>query len=339
MFNNLKRFKSQRLKITTLPKPFSKRKIANEFAVSLIKDLKISGLNVLHETETNTKVALETKSGYSFSIKPDAIVLSDNHAKIYVEIKYMEEGIFNEPDTKKIAYDYLHFRQRYTDEFYVLISGAKLAAHRDVVPMLLTYTDRFFDINIRQKGWENRLKNMLLELQEMLVSKPERNYFMPLCFRDMKISSLLETKVHDFTEERSLSYATRKGIDFERKFRKRLEKEKISFEPKKGQLWREVELPSGQSIHIAADVWIPCFSNPKFAIECKNMERLTDTYAKTIAIDSVLLKSTIPHLEFLVVCGERTRSIAANFMKGYVDGIVTYDDIDFLFDYLHSFVK
>lgn len=340
MFNNLKQFKSQRLKIATLPKPFSKRKIANEFAISLTKDLKTLGLDILHETEMSTKVTLETKSGCGFSIKPDAIVLSGSHAKIYIEIKYMEEGIFNEPDTKKIAYDFLHFRQKYRNEFYILISGAKLAAHKDVVPMLSTYTDRLFDINIQQRGWENRLQNVLLDFQKMLMSKPEKSYPIPiLSVQDMKLSSPLEKKVHEFPKKRSLSYATRRGVDFEREFRKKLEKENICFEPQTGQLWKEVELPSGQFIHIAADVWVPCLSNPKIAIECKNMERLTDTYAKTVAIDSLLLKNAIRSLEFFVVCGERTKSVAANFMKDYVDGIVTYDNIGFLLDYLHSVAK
>lgn len=335
MFSNLSQFKSQRLDTVISPKPFSKRNIANEFARCLIKDLKNHRINIFHESEINTKVKLETKSGYSFSIRPDAIILSNSNIKIFIEVKYMEEGIFNEPDAKKIAYDFLHFRQKYDNEFYVLISGAKLAAHKDVIPMLSTYTDRFFDISILQEGWENRIQDMVLELQSILMSKPRKNYGIPLYVRNMKFNSLPKGKL-EFNEKPSLSYATRKGLDFEREFRKKLEKEQIRFEPKRGHLWKKVKLPSGHFVHIAADVWIPCFREPKVAIECKNMERLTDIYAKTISIDSILLKSAIPSLEFFVVCGDRTKSVATNFMRGYIDGIVTYKDNDFL-DYLHSF--
>lgn len=337
MFEHINDFKKRRLKATFSSKPFSKRKLADSFAFALCKDLRNSGLEILHETQKDTRVQLVTEVGHKFFIRPDAVVLCNRQPKVYVEIKYMEEGIFNTPDTRKIAYDFLHFRQKHKNEFYIVVSGAKLAAHKDVEPMLQAFTDRVFDININREHWESRLQNMVEELQKMLAMRPEKDVSLS-CYRVkyIELGAAAIRSVGEDSSMQSLSYVTLKGIEFEKRLKKALTEARIEFEPKTGRLGRKIRLPKDNVITIAPDVWIPSLTDPKLVLECKNMKHLNDSFAKTVAMDSVLLKTNIPSLQFVVVCGERTRTISTEYMKGYVDKVITHDKIPSFVNYLRS---
>lgn len=332
MFENIHAFKERRSKVTFSSKPFSKTKLANEFALFLCKDLKDNGLEILHETESDTRVRLQTNFGHKFTIRPDAVVLMDHRPKVYIEIKYMEEGIFNTPDTRKIAYDFLHFRQKHKSEFYVVISGAKLAAHKDVEPMLQTFTDSVFDVDVTREGWESRLRDMTKDLQVMLNMDPQKDLSL---LNNVISNNELLFKSRQPGNDRltgSLSYATSKGFEFERHLKHLLTEAEANFEPKKGILGKKVELPGNKTITVAPDVWIPGLTNPTLVLECKNMKHLDPSFSKTIAMDSMLLKNAIPSLRFIVICGERTRTVSTDFMRGYVDELITYDRIQLFID-------
>jgi len=336
VFNHIHEFKTKRSETIFSSKPFSKTRLANEFALALCKDMKDCDLEFLHETETDTRVLLQTKVGHKFTIRPDAVVLSDHQPKVYIEIKYMEEGIFNTPDTRKIAYDFLHFRQKQKSKFYTVISGAKLAAHKDVEPMLQTFTDSVFDIDVTREGWESRLHSMAEDLQEMSSMDPQKDLSLLNCLvRDNELSF----KSRQPKDERltgSLSYTTLKGFEFERHLKKLLVEAKIDFEPKRGILGKKVDLPGNRTITVTPDVWIPSSNYPKLALECKNMKHLNQSFSKTIAMDSMLLRNAIPSLQFVVICGERTRAISIDFMRGYVDELITYNEIPFFIDQISN---
>ena len=329
LFEHIREFNKMRSKVKPSTKPFSKKKLADDFAYALTLDLKDAGLKILHESEKTTSLTLATKAGYLFSIRPDAVILKDNLPKIYVEIKYMEEGIFNTPDTRKIAYDFLHFRQQYKDKFYILISGAKLAAHKDVLPMLQTYTDHVFDLNVHREGWSDRLTDIIEEIQNMLNLKPEKNYKLPsIQVKKKELRPQPEMISTKTLEQESLSHATRTGRKFESEFKRRMAMANVDFEPMKGLLRKKVKLPHGnRSINIELDLWIPNFSDPKIGLECKNMRHIADSFAKTIAMDSIFLKSAIPSFQYIVVCGNRTGHVSAGYMNGYVDDVITYQKI------------
>jgi hypothetical protein len=332
LLENILAFKERRIRTTYSPKPFSKKNMADDFALALSNDLKACGLEIHHESERKIRLGLMTKAGYEFTIWPDAVILRKGEPKIYVEIKYMEKGIFNEPDTRKIAYDFMHFRKRYRDEFYVVVSGAELSAYRDVEPMLRAYTDRTFDININRGGWESRLQDMIEELRNMLDMKPSKDPILPSYqVKDRELCGASTLVPDESSLKLTISEVTSKGFEFEKRLKKMLVEQNIDFEPRTVGIGKEVKLYNGHRISLFPDICIPNLGDPRVILECKNMEYIDPAYAKTIATNSILLKGNSREAQFIVVCGERTRKISVGYMRGYVDDLVTNNAIpDFL---------
>ena len=175
-----KRKESQQKRIESgeIRKAFSKdaTNAGTHFAFLFCKILKENGINVLSEKENRSLCSFKCKTemNQTFKVNTDAVILDQNsQVKIALEIKYMEEGIMYSLDTKKIAYDYLHFRRSNPNIWYVVISGGKLAMNNDsrVEKMLYAFSDRFFDINIWEINYQEKIKELIEWLHSVIRNK------------------------------------------------------------------------------------------------------------------------------------------------------------------------
>lgn len=328
----LKEFVSKRLETIAVGRFGKSRELGLYFATAISRTLENEGIAIQTEKQANTRWDLQTELGDEFQIVSDAIVLDANgESQIALEIKYMEKGIFYSPDAKVIAYDFIQFRKAFPRKYFVVISGAKLAAHKDTVPLLDGYNDALFDLNLWSHDVDQKIKDGITILAMMQAGKyPLTNVRLPDNFS--QISTNILGEVNESISEDLLEFSSKvkSGTKFERDAKGLLRKNNIPFAPEKPKF--PCNLLEGARkpgyIDVEMDIAIPNREKPLVLVECKNMEDL-GKFPKCISFDIWHLRSNpkIKNAQFQLWLGPHTKKVNTTHLRGNIEEIVYNDKL------------
>ncbi len=311
-------------------------KAGKEFAGILCSALREAGVPIISELEDKRRVCklrTQTLLGHEFRVDLDAYVPNDERLSIGLEIKYMESGIFYIPDTKKIAYDYLHLRESHPNVVYVIISGGRISKTRKsemrIRTMLNAFSDCFFDFDIEQPHLEKRFNNIVQSLKR--ISNSKKKAVNPNRISTQTVPTKYFGTIQENGEKISFPEAVKSGFSFEREVKKRIYKQRIPFTPQEGVVYTpyDIQTKQGKSmINIEGDLYIPSHNSPTIIIECKNMRRLSRAFLSSMCFDAWCFKEKFPDSKYYAIIGPRTKPFSTGFLNGYIDGIVYANGIE-----------